>query len=117
MPISNEDYNETTTTIASASGTTDLDLSTANVFRVEAVDNLTFTISNYTSDPGGNSITIYVVDSDGAGPYTLSWPAGWVWNQGNVVGEVTQNGNVEIGGITDDGGSEIRGRKTGENFA
>jgi hypothetical protein len=117
MPISNEDYSETVTTIASASGTTDLDLSTANEFRVEAIDNLTFTFSNVTSDPSGNSVTIYVVESDGAGPYTLSWPASFVWDGGTVVGEVTQNGNVEISALSDDGGTEWRGRKSGENFS
>lgn len=115
--IENKDYNETTQTISSASGTTDLDLSQANTFRVEAVDNLTFTFSNVTSTPGGNSITVYVVESDGAGPYTLSWPSSVVWNGGSAVGEVSQNGNIEISLLTDNGGTEWRGRKSGEGFA
>jgi len=115
--IANQDYNEVTQTISSASGTTNLDLSQANTFRVEAVDNLTFTFSNVTSTPGGNSLTVYVVESDGAGPYTLSWPSSVVWNGGSAVGEVSQNSNVEISLLTDDGGTEWRGRKSGEGFA
>jgi len=117
LSLSNQDYNEVTQTISSASGTTDLDLSQANTFRVEAIDNLTFTFSNVTSTPAGNSITIYVVESDGAGPYTLSWPSSVVWNGGSAVGEVSQNGNIEISLLTDDGGTEWRGRKSGEGFA
>jgi hypothetical protein len=115
--IANTDYNESTQTISSASGTTDLDLSQANTFRVEAIDNLTFTFSNVTSTPSGNSITVYVVESDGAGPYTLSWPSSVVWNGGSAVGEVAQNSNVEISLLSDDGGTEWRGRLSGENFA
>lgn len=115
--IANDDYNETTQTISSASGTTDLDLSVANTFRVEAIDNLTFTFSNVTSTPAGNSITVYVVESDGAGPYILSWPSSVVWNGGSAVGEVAQNSNIEISLLSDDGGTEWRGRKSGENFA
>ena len=115
--IANDDYNETTQTISSASGTTDLDLSVANTFRVEAIDNVTFTFSNVTSTPAGNSITVYVVESDGAGPYTLSWPTSVVWNGGSAVGEVAQNSNIEISLLTDDGGTEWRGRKSGGGFA
>lgn len=115
--IANDDYNESTQTISSASGTTDLDLSVANTFRVEAIDNLTFTFSNVTSTPAGNSITVYVVESDGAGPYTLSWPASVVWNGDSPVGEVSQNSNVEISLLTDNGGTEWRGRKSGGGFA
>jgi hypothetical protein len=115
--IANTDYNESTQTITSASGTTDLDLSQANVFRVEAVDNITFTFSNVTSTPSGNSITVYVVESDGAGPYTISWPSSVVWNGGTAVGEVAQNSNIEISLLTDDGGTGWRGRKSGGGFA
>lgn len=117
MGLNNDDYNETTVTKGSASGTTDLDLSQANVFRVEAIDNITITISNVTSTPPGNSVVVYVVESDGAGPYTISWPSSVVWNGGSAVGEVSQNGNVEISLLTDDGGTEWRGRKSGSGFA
>jgi len=115
--IANTDYNETTQTISSASGTTDLDLSQANVFRVEAIDNISFTFSNVTATPAGNSVLIYVVDSDGAGPYTLSYPSSVVFNGGEVVGEVAQNSNVELSLLSDDGGTEFRARQSGGGFA
>ena len=104
-------------TIASASGTVTLDLSQANVWQLEAVDNLTIQFSNTTATPAGNAITVYVEDSDGAGPYTLSWPASVVWHNGDTQGEVAANSDIELSLLTPDGGSTWRGRLAGEAFA
>lgn len=114
--VANNDYNQTVQTISTASGTVDLDLSQANVFRIEAVGNLTFTFSNVTATPAGNAVTVYVVDSDSGGPYTLSWLPSILWNGSSPVDEVTQNNNIEISLITDSGGTEWRGGKSGEAF-
>lgn len=117
MTLTNDNYNEATKTHSSASGTVTIDLQTANVHRVEAVDNITLQFTNVSQDPAGNSVLIYVVESDGAGPYTLSWPSSVVWNSGSAVGEVAQNSNIEISLLTDNSGTEWRGRKSGEGFA
>jgi len=117
MTLTNDNYNEAVQTHSSASGTVVIDLTVANVHRVEAIDNITFDIQNASTNPTGNSVLIYVVDSDGGGPYTLSWPTSVVFANSTVVGEVTQSSNVEIGLVSDDGGTEWRARKTGGRFA
>lgn len=117
MTLTNDNYNEATKTHSSASGTVTIDLQTANVHRVEAVDNISFEFTNVSQDPAGNSVLIYVVEGDGAGPYTLSWPSPVVWNADSVLGEVAQKSNIEISLLTDNGGTEWRGRRSGGGFA
>ena len=117
--ITNEggDYNESVETHASASGTVNVDLEDGNVHRVEAIDNITIEFNNVTTNPAGNSLSIYVVDDDGGGAYSISWPTEVVWSGDDPVDEVEQSGSVEIGLLTDDGGNEWRGRESGVNFA
>ena len=110
------DYSEGTETIASASGTITVDLAAGNLYRIEAIDNITIEFANVSTDPAGNSVNIYVVDDDGEGPYTISWPESVVWSDGNVVDEVGESDNVEVGLITGDGGSTWRGRESGVSF-
>lgn len=115
--VENSDYNEAVETHTTASGTVSIDLSVANVHRVEAIDNITIEFENATADPAGNSVVIYVVDDDGDGPYTISWPESVEWDDGNVVDEVGADSNVEIGLLSDDGGDTWRGRESGVAFA
>jgi len=117
MTLSNDNYNEAIKTHSSASGTITIDLQEANVHRVEAIDNITFEFVNVSQNPAGNSLLIYVVDSDGAGPYTFTWPASIIWSDGSVISEVSQNSNIEVGLLTDDGGTEWRGRESGGGFS
>lgn len=115
--ITNQDYSESVVTHGSASGTVTLDLASANVHRIEATGDVTVAFSNVTTSPPGNSLTVYVTDGDGSGPHALSWPSSVVWDGGNTVGQVDASSNVEISLLTDDGGTEWRGRLSGEAFA
>jgi hypothetical protein len=115
--LSNSNYNESVKKHSSASGSVTIDLQTANVHRVAAVDNLSFDFTNVSQDPAGNSVVLFVVDADAAGPYTLNWPSSVAWSGGTVVGEVGQNSIVEISFFTDDGGTEWYGRKSAGGFA
>lgn len=111
------DVNEPYPTTASASGTTTIDLSQGNHHRVEAINNITIEFTNVSANT--NSVTLYIVDSDGAGPYTITWPTNTIWAGGNVTTEVAANSNVEVGLITGNGGAvdpEWRARAT-EGYA
>ena len=116
VSLSNQDYNESVETHATASGTVTIDLSLANVHHVEAVDNVTIEFAGVTATPAGNSVVIYVTDDDGTGPHTISWPASVVWDGGDVVGEVGASSDVEASLLSGDGGTEWRGRLSGEDF-
>jgi len=114
--VSNSDYNEVVQTF-SGSGTFDIDLSAGNVVSVAATGDVTITFSNVTSTPAGNSLLVYFEDDDGSGPHTISWPASVVWDGGTAVAEIPGSGDIEVTLITDDGGTEWRGRQGGRDFA
>jgi len=114
--VSNSDYNETVQSF-SGSGTFDVDLSAGNVVSVAATGDVTLTFSNVSSNPAGNSLLVYFEDDDGSGPHTISWPASVVWDGGNPIDEIPGSGDIEITLITDDGGTEWRGRQGGGDFA
>lgn len=115
--VSNQDYNEAVDTRSAVSGTQDLDLSTANWFEIEADGDITFSFSNVTSTPPGNSVVVYLEDTDGTGPHTVSWPASVTWSGGTVEDTIPSNDDLEITLLSPDGGSTFRARKSGESFS
>jgi len=115
--VQNQDYNEAVDTRSAVSGTQDLDLSTANWFEIEADGDITISFSNVTSTPPGNSLVIYLEDSDGTGPHTVSWPASVTWSGGTVEDTIPSNDDIEITLLSPDGGSSWRARKSGESFS
>jgi len=115
--IDNEDYNEAVDTRTAASGTQDIDLSVSNWYEIEADGDITISFSNVTSTPPGNSLVIYLEDSDGTGPHTVSWPASVTWSGGTVEDTIPSNDDIEITLLSPDGGSSWRARKSGESFS
>ena len=113
--VSNKDYNESVDVHAGVSGTVTLDLSVANVHHVEATGDVTLEFANATAGTG-NSLLVYLVDDDGTGPHTISWPASVVWSDGDTVAEIPADGDVEVSLLSGDG-SEWRGRESGRQFA
>ena len=116
VAISNHNYNESVVEHESASGTVSVDLAAANVHRVNAVDDVTIEFANVTEDPAGNSTLIYVQDDDSSGPHTISWPTNVVWDGDDPVNEVEDGSDVEVSLLTDNGGTEWRGRLSGGGF-
>jgi len=116
MTLSNDNYNEAVNTVSSASGTVTVDLEAANLHIIDTVDNITIDVTNFSSDPAGNSLLLHIADDDGAGPYTISWPSGTEWPGGNISDTVEQNGNIEIGIYSPDGGTTLRAAARGSNF-
>lgn len=115
--LANDDYNEAVRTTSDRSGTVDVDLSTANWHEIEADGDISISFSSATSSPPGNSVVVYLEDSDGTGPHSVSWPSSVIWSGGNAVTEIPSGDDVEVTLISPDGGSEWRGRKSGEAFA
>ena len=113
--IQNSDYNESVEVHSGVSGAVTLDLSVANVHHVEATGDVTLEFANATEGTG-NSLLVYLVDDDGTGPHTISWPASVVWSDGEVVDEIPSDGDVEVSLLSGDG-SEWRGRESGRQFA
>jgi len=115
--VQNQDYNEAVDTRSAVSGTQDIDLSVSNWYEIEADGNITITFSNVTSTPPGNSLVIYLEDSDGTGPHTVSWPASVTWSGGTVEDTIPSNDDLEITLLSPDGGSSWRARKSGGSFS
>lgn len=118
--LANQDYNETVTTHATASGTVTLDLSTANVHRVEATGNVTLEVSNVTGSPAGNSVLVKLLDDDGTGPHTISYGTSWntiLWDNGTVRDTIPASSNIRLSFETDDGGTNWWGIRSGSDFA
>jgi len=115
--VTNQDYNEAVDTRTAASGTQDIDLSVSNWYEIEADGDITISFSNVTSTPPGNSLVIYLEDSDGTGPHTVSWPASVTWSGGTVEDTIPSNDDIEITLLSPDGGGSWRARKSGESFS
>jgi hypothetical protein len=115
--IANQDYNEPVDTATAVSGTLDFDLSTSNWFERELDGDITIGFSNISSSPPGNSVTIYLEDTDGTGPHTITYPSGTIWPNGNVRDTVDSNGSLEIVMTTPDGGTTWRASRRGADWA
>ena len=115
--VENQDYNEAVGTQTAASGTVTIDLAAANFHEVEADGDISISFSNVTGTPPGNSLTLYLYDSDGTGPHTVSWPSSVEWSGGNAETVIPSNGDIEISLLTPDGGTTWRARLSGEAFA
>jgi len=79
--VDNDDYHET---VVSQSGSTgDLDLTASNLFKQTITGNITFSFNNPNSSPDGNSFTL-IIEQDGTGGHTVSWPASVEWGGGSA---------------------------------
>lgn len=114
--IANQDYNEPVVEVTAQTGTVTLDLAASNRHRVEADGDITIAFSNVSASPPGNSVIIYLYDSDGTGPHTVSWPTGTEWPGGSVTNEIASGSNVEVALTSDDGGSTWRATERGAGF-
>lgn len=115
--VQNQDYNESVNSIANASGTTDIDLSAANMVEIEADGDITITFSNVTSTPLGNSLLVRVYDDDASGPHTITWPASVEWDNGNTRDTVDSDGELEISLRSYDGGTTWKASRSGRDFS
>lgn len=99
------------------SGTVAVDLSEANWFEYDCTGDVTLSMENVSTDPGGNSVTVYLNDGDGSGPHSITWPSGTIWPGGSSVTEVPGSGDVEVAMTTPDGGSTWRASQRGSSWS
>lgn len=64
-------------------GATSLDLSAANLFQHTLTGNVTFSFTNPSSSPAGNSFVLVIVQ-DATGGRTVTWPASVLWDSGTA---------------------------------
>jgi len=110
-----ERVEETSSTTASSGATETLDLSTASVFNVTLSDNCTFTFSNSPSDSFGFTL---ILNQDGTGSRTATWPAAVEWAGGTAPTLTTTASATDVlTFITDDGGTTWYGFAAGLDFS
>jgi hypothetical protein len=100
----------------SVSGTVGLDLSTVSFYRLTLTGDTTFEFTSASSDPAGNSFV--VVEQDGTGGHSISWPAAVEWGGGSAPGLSTAaNDKHMVSFVTPDGGSTWIGVPSAEGIA
>jgi len=110
-----ERVEEVSSTTASSGTTETLDLSTASVFNVTLSDNCTFTFSNSPSDSFGFTL---ILNQDGTGSRTATWPAAVEWAGGTAPTLTTTASATDIlTFVTDDGGTTWYGFSAGLDFS
>lgn len=115
--INNDDYHESVSTDATVSGATDIDVSSANVFEHTLTGDTTYSFTNPSSDPEGNSFTL-IVSQDGTGGHDVTWPGSVEWDNGTEPATSTSaNEKHMYGFISPDGGTTWIGVLSAESIA
>ncbi|MCX8129781.1 MAG: hypothetical protein N3I35_06745 [Clostridia bacterium] len=109
-----KNYSETLTTIASATGTVDLDISNGNVFDVALSGNTTFTFSNPAASGKVCSFTV-ILNQDATGR-TVTWPASVKWSNDTSPDIATANKTSILTFVTKNSGTRWYGFLGGNNF-
>lgn len=113
-PLHGQQYVETVTALSGTTPT--IDLSSANLFTHTLTGNTTYSFSNPSTDPKGNSFTL-LITQDGSTQYTLSWPNSVEWDNGSAPADPATGEDLEVAFVSYDGGSTWKGRKTAGSFA
>lgn len=109
-----QNYTETNTAANSSTAYT-INMANGNVFTITLTGSATFSMSNVPAS-GCASLTIILVQ--GSGPYTVTWPASFIWAGGTAPTLTTTNGRVDVfTAITTNGGTTFRAFASGQNFA
>lgn len=109
-PLGAESYNESVGTITSS----DLDLSTGNVFSDAPSADVTYTFSNPPTTGTAYGFTLKVTPS---GTVTITWPASVDWAGGSAP-EAPASGETDVFVFyTQDGGTTYYGFVAGEAMA
>lgn len=91
--------------LGSVSGSTTIDIKTANYFTATSTGTITWTFSNPTSS--GNTSS-FILELTNGGSYTQNWPAAVKWPQGSAP-SLTASGVDILAFMTIDGGTTYRG--------
>lgn len=109
-----QNYTETNTAASSSTAYT-MNLANGNVFTITLTGTCTLSMSNVPAS-GCASITINI--AQGSGPYTVTWPASFIWAGGVAPTLTTTNTHVDVfTATTTNGGTTFRAFIAGQNFA
>ena len=87
------------TALSIAAGVVNIDLSLGNYFTLTLTANVT-SITFTNAPAAGRGITYAVQITQGAGPYTVAWPASFKWEGGTPASVSTANGAVDVLAVT-----------------
>lgn len=99
-----KNYYETVTSPSSSAGSLVLDLDNGNVFTTTLTENTTISMSNIPVTGKAAFFTI-IIAQDGAGNWTLTWPASFDEGDGDISVETAANSKTMYTAMTVNGGT------------
>ena len=102
-------YFEGVSTDGTVSGATDIDLTTANLFRHTVTGDVDYSFSGASTEVDGASFTLLIEMS---GTNTITWPTSVEWDGGEAPDSPADGEQLEISFISYDGGTTWKGRES-----
>ncbi len=114
--VTHKDYAETCAENAASGATATIDLNDGNVHHVQLTDNCTFTFSNPVASGDSSSFTL-ILEQDGTGSRTATWPAEVKWAGASAPTLTTTADRFDVLAFTTvDGGTRWFGFVAGQDF-
>jgi len=115
--VTHKDYAETCAENAASGAAATIDLNDGNVHHVQLTDNCTFTFSNPVATGDSSSFTL-ILEQDGTGSRTATWPASVKWAAATAPTLTTTADKFDVLAFTTvDGGTRWFGFVAGQDFA
>ena len=115
--VTHKDYAETCAENAASGAAATIDLNDGNVHHVQLTDNCTFTFSNPVTTGDSSSFTL-ILEQDGTGSRTATWPASVKWAAATAPTLTTTADRFDVLAFTTvDGGTRWFGFVAGQDFA
>jgi len=115
--VTHKDYAETCAENAASGTAATIDLNDGNVHHVQLTGNCTFTFSNPVATGDSSSFTL-ILEQDGSGSRTATWPASVKWAAATAPTLTTTADKFDVLAFTTvDGGTRWFGFVAGQDFA
>ncbi len=115
--VTHKDYAETCAENAASGAAATIDLNNGNVHHVQLTANCTFTFSNPVATGDSSSFTL-ILEQDGTGSRTATWPASVKWAAATAPTLTTTADKFDVLAFTTvDGGNRWFGFVAGQDFA
>ena len=115
--VTHKDYAETCAENAASGTAATIDLNDGNVHHVQLTGNCTFTFSNPVATGDSSSFTL-ILEQDGTGSRTATWPASVKWAAATAPTLTTTADKFDVLAFTTvDGGTRWFGFVAGQDFA
>jgi len=115
--VTHKDYAETCAENAASGTAATIDMNDGNVHHVQLTGNCTFTFSNPVATGDSSSFTL-ILEQDGTGSRTATWPASVKWAAATAPTLTTTADKFDVLAFTTvDGGTRWFGFVAGQDFA